>query len=971
MIVNGFELMGEQSAPELDCNAKYYMHCRSGTKVISVAAEDRNKVFGIVLRTPVADSKGLPHILEHAVLCGSRKYPVKKPFLELLRGSLYTFLNAFTSLDRTIYPVASLNLKSFYNLADVYWDAVFHPLLTRETFDQEGWRYELAADAELTYAGVVFNEMKGAQSSPLAQLMRQSRASLFDDHPYAYDSGGLPQEIPDLAFDELKRYHAAHYHPSNAIVFFYGDDEPDARLEFVAQKLNDVQYRTPSFTRVKPLPLRALQRRLEIPFAPPEGTEDKGHITCNWLLPAIDRVEERLRMGLLSHCLIGSPSAPLYKALIDSQLGSDVVSTGGFSMDLCQCVFTVGLESVAPADFPAVQTLIEDTLRDICVQGFDHDLVEAVLNTTEFSFREYSNQSFPKGLFLLMGITPGLLYGKRLGGSREGALEVFLQVKQRVLADPKYLTDPIRTYLPATGHRTTVVMVPDAQTTARARQREAARLRAHLDTLDSQARAEMTARNQRLREYQRQPDTPAALATIPTLARSDLQIDSPEYPCELQECEGLPCYTHDIQTNGIVYVKLLFDLHGLPAAHLPYLELFAEALRQTGTDTENFVTFGRRVSRLTGGIAASPLILPRYDTPAAAAYLKVGGKCLVSQIPDMVLLLGEMLTRARLDDKTRIEQLVRQSHASMEAALIPAGHSLVSARLEAPTSEADWLEEVTNGVTQLLCLRDLAQNFEQRWPDLLNALEDMRRCLLKTGNMLIDIIGPRSEQAALTQRVPSLLVEIPDGESQPLDWPRESAPAAEALIVPAAVNYVGRSYALDSTGFEFHGSVNVATRLINTTWLWGSVREQGGAYGCTSRFNRFNSQFSFVSYRDPEVGNTLDVYDRTADFLRQADVDQRELDKLVIGTFGDLDQDLQPRAQGEVALHRVLARSTRDLRLRLRREILDTSSRDLTRLADYLAAGRNSARTVVLGSETGIQQAADIHGIQFETRRSL
>ena len=971
MIVKGFELMGEQSSPELDCNAKYYMHCQSGAKVISVEAEDRNKVFGIVLRTPVADSKGLPHILEHAVLCGSRKYPVKKPFLELLRGSLYTFLNAFTGLDHTTYPVASLNLKSFYNLADVYWDAVFHPLLTRETFDQEGWRYELAADNELAYAGVVFNEMKGAQSSPLSQLMRQSRASLFEDHPYAHDSGGLPQEIPDLEFNELRRYHAAHYHPSNAIVFFYGDDDPASRLEFVAQKLAGVQYQAPSSTRVNPLPLREIQRHLEIPFAPMEGTEDKGHITCNWLLPAIDQVDERLRLGLLSHCLIGSPSAPLYKALIDSNLGSDVISSGGFSSSLCQFVFTVGLESVAPPHFSEVRTLIEDTLADISSRGFDQDLVDAVLNTTEFSFREYSNQSFPKGLFLLMGATPGLLYGKRLGGGREGALEAFMQAKQRVLADSRYLTDPILKYLPVTGHRTTVTMVPDAQAEERAGQREAARLRAHLNTLEPQARAEMTARNQWLQEYQMQPDSPEALATIPMLARSDLQIDSPEYPCELQECEGLPCYTHDINTNGIVYVKLLFDLHVLPAEYLPYLELFAEALRQTGTDKEDFVTFSRRISRLTGGIAVSDLVLHRYDTPASAAYLKVGGKCLASQMPDMALLLGEVLTRARLDNKARMEQLVRQSHASMEAALIPAGHSLVGTRLGSEASEADWLDEITSGVTHLLFLRDLAQNFEQRWPVMQEILEDMRHRLLRTGNMLIDITCTSLEQAAFTQFMPSLLARMPDGNPTSLDWPMASAPASEALIVPAAVHYVGRSYDLGSTGFEFHGSVNVATRLINTTWLWGSVREQGGAYGCFSNFSRFSSRFSFVSYRDPEVGNTLDIYDRTADFLRQVNLDQRELDKLVIGTFGDLDQDLQPRAQGEVALQRVLVGSTRDLRLRLRQEILDTSSSDMTRLADYLAAGQDAVRTVVLGSETGIQEAADTHGIHFEVRRSL
>ncbi len=971
MIVNGFELMGEQFSPDLNCNAKYYMHCQSGAKVISVEADDRNKVFGIVFRTPVDNSRGLPHILEHSALCGSRKYPLKKPFLELLRGSLYTFLNAFTELDRTTYPVASLNLKSFYNLADVYWDSVFHPLLTRETFEQEGWRYELTAEDELTYAGVVFNEMKGAQSSPLSQLMRHSRASLFDDHPYAHDSGGLPQEIPGLEFEELKRYHAAHYHPSNAVVFFYGDDDPDVRLEFVAQRLAGVQYRDPSFARVNPLPLRQFQRHLEIPFAPMESAEDKGHITCNWLLPAIEPSEVRMQLGLLSQCLVGSPSAPLYKALIDSNLGSDVIGVGGFSSNLCQFVFSVGLESVAPAHFADVKTLIEDTLVDIARRGFDQDLVEAVLNTTEFSFREYSNQSFPKGLFLLMTATPGLLYNKRLRGGREGSLEKFMQAKQRALADPRYLTDPILQYLPMTGHRTTVTMVPDIQAEERARQKEADSLSTHLDALDVKTRAEMTARTQWLQEYQRRPDTPEALATMPLLARSDLQIESPTYPSELRTYEDLPCYTHDINTSGIVYVKLMFDLHALPATHLPYLDLFEEALRQTGTDEEDFATFSRRISRLTGGIGVSDLILHRYDDPASVAYLNVGSKCLVSQIPDMILLLGDVLTRSRLDNKTRVEQLVRQSHASMEAALIPGGHSLVSARLGAQASETDWLEEITGGITHLLFLRDLVQNFEQRWPAMLNIMEDMRNRLIQTGNMLIDIIGSGPEQGALACSLSSLLAKIPDGNPQRRNWPMDATPVSEAFVIPASVNYVGRSYNLEPSGFQFHGSIRVATRLINTAWLWSSVREQGGAYGCSSSFNRFSSQFSFVSYRDPQVGGTLDVYDKTSDFLRQANLDQQELDKLVIGTFGDLDQDLQPRAQGEVALQRILTGSTQELRLELRQEILDTSHHDMVRLADWLAASQDTARTVVLGSETSIQEATNTQGIHFAAYRSL
>ncbi len=971
MIVNGFELMGEQSSPELDCHAKYYMHCRSGAKVISVEAEDRNKVFGIVFRTPVSDSSGLPHILEHSVLCGSQKYPVKKPFLELLRGSLYTFLNAFTGLDRTTYPVASLNLKSFYNLADVYWDSVFHPLLTKETFDQEGWRHELGSKGELAFAGVVFNEMKGAQSSPLSKLMRKSRSSLFTGHPYAYDSGGLPEEIPNLRYEDLKQYHAAHYHPSNAVIFFYGDDDPQLRLEFAAQRLGEVGYKDPSFSRVSPLPLNQFHHRIEIPFTPLEGIEDKGHITCNWLLPAIDQSDERLRLGLLSNCLLGSPSAPLYRNLIDSGLGSEVISSGGFSSDLCQFIFTVGLENVHPADFLAVEAIIEESLAEIYLRGFDRDLVEAVLNTTEFTFREYSNQSFPKGLFMLLGFTQNLLYSKRLGGGKEGALAAFMQAKARALTESTYLTEPIIKYLPGKGHRTTVTMIPDTRAEERARQQETSNLKVQLSTMDFKEIEKLAARNRWLHEYQRQPDTAEALASIPALARTDLQIDSPDFPCDVRDFEGFAYYTHDINTNGVIYVKFLFDLHVLPVEYLPYLELLEEALRQTGTDEEDFASFSRRISRLTGGISVSDLVLHRYNDLAASTHLNVAGKCLVSQIPDLANLLGDVLTCSRLDNKKRMEQLVRQSHASMEAGLIPGGHSLVGARLGSQGSEADWLDEIFGGVTHLLFLRDLAENFEERWPNMLAVLEDMRRRLVQSENLLIDIICSRTEQTLFEQSLPSLLARISVGQPQIQVWSMEAIPAGEAFILPASVNYVGRGYNLGASGYKFHGSVSVATRLINTSWLWGSVREQGGAYGCTSNYNRFSGLFSFVSYRDPRVGETLEIYDQTAEFLRHSKLEEGELDKLVIGTFGDLDQDLQPRAQGEVALQRALTGSTKDLRLSFREEILATGHCDMMRLADFLDASQESVRTVVLGSEICIQEAAATFGVDFDVQRRL
>lgn len=971
MIVHGFELIQDQLVPELQCNIKYYMHCGTGAKLISVTADDNNKVFGISFRTPVANSTGVPHILEHAVLCGSDRYPVKKPFLELLRGSLFTFLNAFTSLDHTIYPVASLNLKSFYNLVDVYLDAVFHPLLSRETFEQEGWRHHLdAADAALQYKGVVYNEMKGAQSSPLSLAMRAARSALFEAHPYVHDSGGVPGEIPDLTWEQLKAYHADHYHPANAIVFFYGNDDPDYRLKRMDAEFRGFAYQRPD-TRIPLFPLDSRHRRRELSFAPTEAGRDKGFITRSWLLPTISDRIERMLLHTASSCLLGSSSAPLYKALIDSGLGEDVIATG-ISFALCQPIFSVGMEGVDPAHFPAVEALIDDTLATIAAQGFDDDLIEAVLNSQDFAFREFSNHSFPRGMILMMGAVSSTMYEKRMGGTGPGSLEILARIRAMVAADKQVLQAPLTRYLLDSGHRATVTLVPDMGEEQRLQQQETERLQAHASSLDADTRSQLADHSAQLQAYQMEPDTPEALATLPVLALTDIQRETQEYPCEEQELAGVPYLSHDLFTHGIMYAKCLFDLHALPQQYLPYLDIFQTALRQTGTVTEDFVTFSRRIAGQTGGIGVSDTIMSHFESEAAAAYLTVSGKCLAHQIADMASLMGDILYRARLDDRTRIQQLLHQARTHMESGLIPGGHYFVNSRLTANQSETDWLDETTGGLSALFFLRDLCDNFDSRWPDLLATLEEMRTCLIRTGNMMVSVISPAQEQESLRAALRPVVAALPDKAPVRQRWQPDLLPEQEALCLPVPVNYVGRAYNLAGAGFQNHGAVSIATRLINTSWLWPRVREQGGAYGCSASFDRFNGHLSFVSYRDPNISNTLDIYDGTADFLRQCSLERSELDKLIIGTFGALDQDLQPRAQGAVALQRHLTGHTRTLRQQRRDEILATDEADIRQLAHYIAAAQaDCANTVVMGSEAALQKATEDCGIAFASRTML
>lgn len=967
---HGFELLEDRPVPELNCNVKHYAHRATGARLVSIETDDINKVFGISFRTPVSESTGVAHILEHSVLCGSERFPVKKPFLELLRSSMHTFLNAFTAQDRTIYPVASLNPKSFQHLVDVYVDSVFHPKLTRETFEQEAWRHDLAdPDTPVTYQGVVYNEMKGAQSSPHLALMRASRQSLFEDHPYVHDAGGVPEAILDLTWERLRAFHAEHYHPSNAFVFFYGDDDPAHRLKRMDEAFRPYAYRRPR-TRVHPLPLTARHRRRELPFSPSEALQDRGFILCGWLMPEVTDIKERMLLQVLSSCLMGSMSAPLYKTLIDSGLGEEVIP-GGFSFDLCQPTFSVGMEGVAPENFAAVEELIETELARLHREGFEDDLIESVLNTLEFRYREINNSQVPKGLALMMGMLPGAMYRRSGNSEHPGFREVLEAVKQAVHQSQRCLLDPIHSFMLANEHRSTVTLVPDPEHDARMKRREQTRLDAFERDLAPEERQTLADRTAWLRAYQAEPDSKEDLATIPVLKLADVTRETQEYPCRETRLGDVPYLSHDIFSHGIVYTNLLFDLHALPPRLLPYLDIFQDALRQTGTEEQDFVTFSRRISGKTGGIGVSDWLGHHHTSAEAAAYLMVSGKCLAHQMDDFTSLLGELLTGARLDHKPRIQQLLNQARSHAESGLIPAGHHLVGSRLAASHTEVDWVDELRGGVTGLRFLRQLCDSFEARWPDILAALEEIRALLLRSSNLLISVTSPERDQKPLKEKLPSALGRLPSAPVERHRWEIPAVPRREALLLPVPIQFVGRSFDLAACGYEYHGAASLATRLINTSWLWPKVREQGGAYGCSSRYSQFSGHLRFVSYRDPRIGETLATYDGTASFLRECVLDQDALDRLKIGTFGSLDRDLQPRAQGMAALTRHLTASTRELRQMRRDQIFEASAADVRRMADCLAQALPNARTVVMGSEDAIQEACDAFDLEFDARVAL
>jgi len=957
-----FELVREQQIGEISSLAKLYRHRKTGAEVLSLINDDENKVFGVTLKTPPEDSTGVAHILEHSVLCGSRKYPVKKPFVELLKGSLHTFLNAMTFSDKTAYPVASQNLKDFYNLVDVYLDAVYFPLITEDTFRQEGWHYELdSTQGPMVFKGVVFNEMKGAYSSAAAVLGKYSQLSLYPDTTYGVNSGGDPKAIPDLTYEYFKNFHARYYHPSNSRVVFYGDDDP-------AERLNILDGYFSQFERIEPAREIALQPRWSAPrqlhetyaASDIEPGKKTAMVSVNWMLDEITDPETILALNILESVLVGTPAAPLRKALIDSGLGEGITGSG-FADGIRQPYFTFGLKGIDDGAGQQVQDLIVATLEKLSAEGIDPKTIEAAVNTAEFALRENNTGSFPRGIALMFRSMGSWLYdGDPLAPlSFEAPLKA---IKDRLAKGERVFETLIKTHILDNRHRTTVLLTADPDKGAAEDAEERARLDAAQQALDPAGIAAVAEQTARLKALQEAGDPPEALARIPTLTLGDLPRTNKAIPIVKEELAGITLYTHDLPTSGVVYLDLGFNLDALPGRLLPYLPLFTRALTQTGTSKEDFVSLTQRIGRTTGGVGASRWISTRRDGDGTAAWFFVRGKATPDHVGDMLGIMRDVLTDARLDNRERIRQMVLESKAGFESSLAGMGNGIVSMRVRAGFGEADWINEKLGGVSNYFFLKDLAAQIDGNWPAVQAALEEIRTLLIGRAGMIANATADSFALAALRPQLAAFVSGLPAGSGPSAEgWGFEPGPQSEGLTFPGQVNYVAKGANLKALGFEPTGGTAVAIKHLNTTYMWDKVRVQGGAYGGSSGLDPFSGTFAFTSYRDPNLVDTIEVYDKAAAFLKDG-VGEQDLVRSVIGVIGTVDTYRLPDAKGFTSLVWELSGDTEESRQQRRDEILSASNRDFKALADALDKLARHGQVVVLGSEKAIKAANDERG---------
>lgn len=960
MAIHGFQLIEQRPVPEINSQARLFRHVQTGARLLSLENGDENKVFGIVFATPPDDSTGLPHILEHSVLCGSQTYPVKEPFKELRKGSLNTFLNAFTAPDKTMYPVASQNQRDFYNLVSVYLDAVFKPFITPETLQTQGWHYELdSLDGPLTFKGVVFNEMKGVYSSPDSLIGRYSRQSIFPATTYGLDSGGDPAVIPDLTYEQFRAFYDRHYHPSNAYIFFYGDDHSDERLRLLDDYLA-------SYQPIPPAPAVALQprfaetRRLTFGYdsgadaQPSGGPARRSYLTVNWLLNDVTEVETTLALQILSHILVGTQASPLRKALIDSGLGEDLTG-GGYDSSLRQALFSTGLKGMAAEDADKVEQLILDTLASLARDGIDPDMAAASLNTVEFRLREANTGMYPRGLmFMLAALSLWQYGGDPLAGL---AFEAPLsQLKARLAENPRAFEELIETHLVANPHRTVVLLRPDPEARQRAEAAEQARLERARAAMSPADRHAVMDNGRRLKALQDQPDSPEALATIPTLTVADLDREIRRTPLAIAQNDDATVLYHDLFSNGIVYLDVGFDLRGLPQRLLPYADLFGRLLLGMGTASQDYVKLSQRIGRATGGIgrAAQVSTTRRGD---ASTWLFLRGKATVGQSQELLDILADVLLTARLDDKERFRQIVLAEKAGMETSLIPSGHMVVFRRLRSRFVLSDWVAEQMGGVDYLFFLRGLLQRIEQDWPAVVADLEAVRRSLIRRQTTLCNVTLDAASYAGVQPRLAEFIASIPAHPIEAADWAPRLAARPEALVMPTQVNYVGKGANLYDLGYRLHGSAFVAVKFLDNTWLWDRVRVQGGAYGGMCLFDNLSGMLAYLSYRDPNLLATLQVYDDAPGYLRRVALSQGDVDKIIIGVVGQMDRYELPDAKGFTSMARYLNGDSDEIRQRLRDEVLSTTVADVRAFADLLDEVARQGLVVALGSEQAVAAA--------------
>lgn len=958
---HGFKLIEEKNIEELNSVTRLFEHVKSGARLLHLENDDDNKVFSIGFRTPPKNSNGVPHILEHSVLCGSRKFPTKEPFVELIKGSLNTFLNAMTFSDKTIYPLASKNEKDFFNLMDVYLDAVFYPNLYSqpEILMQEGWHYELEnKEDKLTYKGVVYNEMKGAFSSPEGCLMRKIQESLFPDTAYGVESGGDPEFIPDLTQKEFIEFHKKYYHPSNSYIFLYGDGNIEQQLQFISEGyLNN-------FDRIEVESAIKLQKpfskmeeiKMDYPISCDDDELGKTFLSLNFVSgDNISNPELHLALEILEYLLLESAAAPLKKALIDAEIGKDVF--GSFDNSILQPVFSIVIKNSNESEKEKFKEVVFTTLKDIVKKGIDKKLIEACINITEFKLREADLGGFPKGLYYYITSMDSWLYDKNPTMHLE--YESYLS-KIKAALTTNYFEKLIEQFLINNTHSSMVILNGKKGLAEKKSKAAEEKLAKYKSSLSEKQIEEIVQSTKALKERQMTPDAKEVLETIPLLELSDIEKQVEHLPLKENDEMGVKVLSHNIFTNKIVYINLLFDAKKVDKELIPYVTLLSTLLGRVSTENTNYSDLSNEININTGGIHFTTDVYGDNENyKKYSPKLVVKAKALAPGIPKLFDIMAEIINTTKFDEKKRLKELVQQLKSRHEMKILDRGHMVAAGRLTSHFSLASAYIEKTTGISFYKFINEIETDFDNRAEEIIENLNKVSKIIFNKNNLLISVTGEDEVYTAFTTQLPKIINILGNEKLPDAKYDFDLSKDNEGLLTSSDVQYVAKGYNFIKQGYSYSGKMLVLKTIASLDYLWNRVRVQGGAYGGFANVAR-SGNLVFVSYRDPNVQETLKAYDGICEYIGNFEASDREMTKYIIGTISELDSPLTPSMKGERATAYYTRGITEVQRQKEREEVLSTKSADIKSFKVLLNDIVKENYFCVLGNETKIKDNKDI-----------
>lgn len=956
-----YEILDEHRVEDVQSDGFILRHKKSGARIAILSNNDDNKVFYIGFRTPPEDETGVPHIIEHTTLCGSKKFPVKDPFIELAKGSLNTFLNAMTYPDKTVYPVASCNDQDFKNLMDVYLDAVFNPNITKyeEIFKQEGWHYELTGrDDELKINGVVYNEMKGAYSSPDEVLSSQIYRSLFPDNTYSKDSGGNPEYIPKLTYEAYLDFYHKYYHPSNSYIYLYGDMDVVERLEWLDKeylslydykKVNSEINKQPAFDEIKNV-------EAQYSITMDDSQENKTYLSYNRVVG--DTLDEMLYQAfdVLDYALVSSPGAPVKQALIDAGIGDDVY--GSYDAGILQPVFSFVAKNANASQADEFENIIENTLKEVVKTGINKEALLAGINSSEFKFREADFGQFPKGLLFGLNCLDSWLFDDMKPFIHLECLGTFAKLRKAV--DTDYFEKLIQEYLLDNTHGSSVTVKPKRGLGNEREEALAKELSDYKASLSDEEIKKLIEDTEHLKKYQEEPSSDEDLRKLPMLTRADMKKNAMPFSNIEDELLDVKVVRHDIESNGIDYISFLFDAGDFAQSELGYLGFFTNALGLVSTEKYSYTDLANATNIYTGGISTGTASHPDIkDRNNFVFKFEVKLKVLEKNLDKALELMEQMLLSSDFTDTKRLGELVAQIKARLQANLSSSGHLVAAMRSMSSFSRYALYQDELKGIAFYRSICRIEKELSESPKSVSDKLAAIARKLFARNRMLISFTGNNEAYGNAKPSLEKVMTGFNKMSAVGNQAEVHFNTAKEAFIDASQIQYVAKTGDFICEGYEYTGALRLLRIILSYDYLWINVRVKGGAYGCMNTFLRSGESY-FVSYRDPNLSDTLDVYDRIPEYIKSFSPDERDMTKYIIGTFSALDTPMNPEAKGSRSLSAYLEGITYEQIQKERNEILNAQPEDIRRLADLVEAVLKKDSICVIGNENMIKESAGL-----------